>query len=131
MTQRLERREQTILFLNRRGYSTSLLCPNAVMSRVPELFRCPSRSIAGGEIALSHLRPSAEVPRVCPDAKCRNPEIRYSGLGTEKVEDTLTKVISPRHITRMDSDTLKRKNDYRRILGDFRAGKIDFSSARK
>jgi primosomal protein N' (replication factor Y) len=66
-----------------------------------------------------------KVPSVCPNEKCRNPAIRYSGLGTEKVEDTLTKLFPHARIKRMDSDTLKRKEDYRRILGDFRSGKID------
>jgi primosomal protein N' (replication factor Y) len=62
---------------------------------------------------------------VCPKPKCGNPAIRYSGLGTERVEDTLSKVFPHARIRRMDSDALQRKEDYRRILGDFRLGKID------
>jgi primosomal protein N' (replication factor Y) len=62
---------------------------------------------------------------LCPEPKCRNPAIRYAGLGTERVEDTLTKLFPRARVKRMDSDTLKRKEDYRRILGDFRTGKID------
>jgi primosomal protein N' (replication factor Y) len=69
-----------------------------------------------------HEKPA---PVVCPEAKCRNPAIRYAGLGTEKVEDTLAKLFPRARVKRMDSDTLKRKEDYRRILGDFRTGKID------
>jgi primosomal protein N' (replication factor Y) len=65
------------------------------------------------------------VPVACPNAKCRNPRIRYAGLGTQKVEETLAKLFPDARVTRMDSDALKRKDDYRRILGDFRAGKID------
>src|SRR5207245_1106215 len=65
------------------------------------------------------------VPRVCPEANCGNPAIRYSGLGTERVEETLGKLFARARIRRMDSDALKRKEDYRRILGDFRQGKID------
>jgi primosomal protein N' (replication factor Y) len=65
------------------------------------------------------------VPRACPEPKCANPAIRYSGLGTEKVEDTLTRLFPHARIKRMDSDALKKKDDYRRILGDFRVGKID------
>src|SRR4029079_4206427 len=65
------------------------------------------------------------VPPVCPHEKCRNPEIRYSGMGTQKVEETLTKLFPHARIKRMDSDALKRKDDFRRILGDFRAGRID------
>ena len=46
-------------------------------------------------------------------------------MGTQKVEDTLAKLFPHARIKRMDADTMKRKDDYRRILGDFRAGKID------
>src|SRR5213076_1742913 len=67
----------------------------------------------------------ANAPTLCPDVKCRNPEIRYSGLGTEKIEATLVKLFPQARVRRMDSDALKRKDDYRRILGDFRTGKID------
>jgi primosomal protein N' (replication factor Y) len=65
------------------------------------------------------------VPTNCPNPKCRNPEIRYAGLGTQKVEETLAKLFPHARIKRMDSDALKRKDDFRRILGDFRSGKID------
>ena len=63
--------------------------------------------------------------RSVPNAKCRNPAIRYSGLGTERVESTLAALFPRARIKRMDSDTLKRKEDYRRVLGDVRTGKID------
>jgi primosomal protein N' (replication factor Y) (superfamily II helicase) len=65
------------------------------------------------------------VPSICPNASCGNPKIRYAGLGTQKVEDTLLKLFPHARTVRMDSDALKRKEDFRRILGDFRAGKID------
>ncbi len=126
ITQRLERGEQTILFLNRRGFSTSLQCP--CCGYVAE---CPNCSVSltyhrKAQILACHVCGHTEpVPSVCPDAKCRNPQIRFSGLGTEKVEDTLVKLFPTARIKRMDSDALKRKDDYRRILGDFRTGKID------
>ncbi len=126
IAQRLERREQVILFLNRRGYSTSLQCPLCGY-----VAGCPNCSIS-----LTYHRPdqklrchicahSEPVPRTCPNPKCRNPEIRYAGLGTQKVEETLTKLFPHARIKRMDSDALKRKDDFRRILGDFRVGKTD------
>jgi primosomal protein N' (replication factor Y) len=124
--QRLERREQTILFLNRRGYSTSLQCP--VCGYVAG---CPNCSVSltyhRQEQKLScHICGHTEqVPAVCPDPKCRNPDIRFAGLGTQKVEETLKKLFPGARARRMDSDALKRKEDYRRILGDFRAGRID------
>lgn len=126
ISKRLERREQTILFLNRRGYSTSLQCP-----KCGYVAQCPNCSVSltfhrRAALLMCHIcGHSAAAPAVCPEKSCRNPEIRYSGLGTEKVEDTLNKLFPHARITRMDSDTLKRKEDYRRILGDFRAGKID------
>jgi primosomal protein N' (replication factor Y) len=124
--QRLEKREQVILFLNRRGFSTSLLCPQCGY-----VAGCPNCSVSltfhrAAQKLLCHIcGHSVEAPRICPEPKCRNPAIRYSGLGTERVEDTLCKLFPQARIKRMDSDVLKRKEDYRRILGDFRTGKID------
>jgi primosomal protein N' (replication factor Y) (superfamily II helicase) len=123
---RLERDEQVILFLNRRGYSTALQCP-----KCGYVAGCPNCSVS-----LTYHRPeqrlrchicgyNTSVPASCPNPKCRNPEIRYSGIGTQKVEETLVKLFPHARIKRMDSDALKRKDDFRRILGDFRAGKTD------
>jgi primosomal protein N' (replication factor Y) len=123
---RLEQKEQVILFLNRRGYSTSLQCP--LCGFVAE---CPNCSVSltyhrQEQKLCCHICAHVEpVPAACPNEKCRNPAIRYSGLGTQKVESTLAKLFPHGRIVRMDSDALKRKEDYRRILGDFRVGKID------
>jgi primosomal protein N' (replication factor Y) len=126
ITQRLERKEQTILFLNRRGYSSSLVC-----EKCGHICGCPNCSLA-----LTYHRPeqvlrchicgySERVPQVCPNEKCKNPGIRYSGLGTQKVEDILGKLFPQARVRRMDADVMKRKDDYRLVLGEFRAGKID------
>lgn len=126
ITRRLERREQTILFLNRRGWSSSLQCPQC--GYVAE---CPNCSVSltyhrAAQRLLCHICAyAAPAPRQCPQPSCRNPAIRYTGLGTERVEDTLTKLFPHAAVRRMDSDVLKRKDDFRRILGDFRTGKID------
>ena len=126
ITQRLERKEQTILFLNRRGYSSSLLC-----EKCGHVCGCPNCSVA-----LTYHRPEQvlrchvcghheRVPPACPNEKCKNPGIRYSGLGTQKVEEVLGKLFPAARIRRMDADVMKRKDDYRRVLGEFRAGRID------
>ncbi|MBI3851423.1 MAG: primosomal protein N' [Verrucomicrobia bacterium] len=126
ITQRLERKEQTILFLNRRGFATSLQCP--LCGYVAE---CPNCSVSLTyhrriqKLCCHICGHDAPVPAVCPNQKCRNPAIRYAGLGTEKVEHTLTKLFPHARVQRMDSDIMKRKEDYRRTLGDFRTGKID------
>jgi primosomal protein N' (replication factor Y) len=126
ITQRLERKEQTILFLNRRGYSTSLQCPACGY-----VAGCPNCSVS-----LTYHRQEQKicchicgfvdkVPTVCPSPGCGNPQIRFAGLGTQRVEETLTKLFPHARIRRMDSDSLKRKDDFKRILSDFRVGKID------
>jgi primosomal protein N' (replication factor Y) (superfamily II helicase) len=126
ITQRLEKGEQTILFLNRRGYSSSLVC-----EKCGHVCECPNCSLA-----LTYHRPeqllrchicnwSEAVPKICPNEKCKNPGIRYSGLGTQKVEDVLGKIFPRARVKRMDADVMKRKEDYRRVLDPFKHGDID------
>ncbi len=123
---RIERKEQTILFLNRRGYSTSLIC-----EKCGQVEECPHCSVAltyhrSASQLLCHIcGHEASVPAVCRNPACANPAIRYSGLGTERVEEVLGKMFPKAVVRRMDSDTLKRKNDFKEILSDFRTGKID------
>ena len=126
ITQRLERGEQTILFLNRRGYSTSLQCPKCGF-----VAECPNCSVSltyhriDQKLSCHICGHSEKVPAVCPEPKCKNPAIRYAGTGTQKVEEILAKLFPKARVKRMDADTMKRKDDYRHVLGDFRAGKID------
>ena len=126
ITQRLERGEQTILFLNRRGYSTSLQCP-----KCGHVCGCPNCSISltyhrlEQKLSCHICGHSEKVPALCPNDSCKNPAIRFAGTGTQKVEETLGKLFPNARIHRMDADTMKRKDDYRKILGDFRVGKID------
>ena len=126
ITQRLERGEQTMLFLNRRGYSTSLQC-----RKCGYVAGCPNCSVSltyhrNAQKLLCHICGHEErVPTKCPGADCGDPGIRFSGAGTERVEDTLAKRFPKARIRRMDSDTLKRKDDFRIILNEFRTGKID------
>src|SRR3984957_13896177 len=126
INQRLDRGEQTILFLNRRGYSTSLQCP-----KCGYVCNCPNCSLAltfhrqEQKLACHICGHVEKVPLVCPNGKCKNPSIRFSGTGTQRVEETLAKLFPKARIKRMDADTMKRKDDYRKVLGDFRAGKTD------
>ncbi len=124
MQARFERREQTILFLNRRGYSSSMLCRKC--GHVEECTHC---SIAltyhrADEMLRCHLcgdqRPA---PARCPE--CGAPDIRWRGLGTQRVEETVRRVLPRARVERMDADTMTKKNRFREILGDFRLGKID------
>ncbi len=126
ITQRLERGEQTILFLNRRGYSTSLQCP-----KCGYVAQCPNCSVsltyhrAEQKLSCHICGHNEKVPAVCPEPKCKNPAIRFAGTGTQKVEEVLAKLFPKARVKRMDADTMKRKDDYRRVLGDFKVGKTD------
>lgn len=124
MHDRFEKREQTILFINRRGYSSSMLCKQC--GHVEE---CPHCSIAltyhrTDETLRCHLcgeqRPA---PVRCP--QCGAPDIRWRGLGTQRVEEAVKRVMPRARVERMDTDTMGRKNRFREILAEFRAGKID------
>ena len=124
ITARLEKREQTILFLNRRGFSTSLLCSNCGEAR-----DCPNCSVAltfhrGAARLTCHLcGHTAAVPKKCP--ACSQDALIYSGFGTEKVEANVAQLFPDATVRRMDADTMSRKDAYRETLHAFRAGKID------
>lgn len=126
ITARLEAGEQTILFLNRRGYSVSLQCPLCGY-----VAGCPHCSISltyhrqAGQLRCHICGHTEAAPQACPQPNCQNPQIRFAGIGTQRVEETLRKLFPQARVQRMDSDALKRKEDYRRILHAFRLGKID------
>jgi primosomal protein N' (replication factor Y) len=124
ITARLEKHEQTILFLNRRGFSTSLLCSNCGEAR-----NCPNCSVAltfhrGAARLTCHLcGHTAAVPKKCP--ACSQDALIYSGFGTEKVEANVTHLFPQAVVRRMDADSMSRKDAYRETLHAFRSGKID------
>ena len=63
------------------------------------------------------------APHQCPE--CKSPNIRKRGLGTQKIEEVIQKILPRARIVRMDADSMSKKNLYRKILNDFRVGKID------
>lgn len=124
MQARFERREQTILFINRRGYSSSMLCTKC--GHVEECVHC---SIAltyhrADEMLRCHLCGDQKpAPARCP--QCGAPDIRWKGLGTQRVEEAVRRVLPRARIERMDTDAMAKKNRFREVLAQFRAGKID------
>jgi primosomal protein N' (replication factor Y) len=121
---RLEKREQTILFLNRRGFSTSLLCSNCGEAR-----DCPNCSVAltfhrhMARLSCHLCGHTATVPKKCPE--CGKDALIYAGFGTEKVESTVSHLFPKANVRRMDADSMTRKDAYRETLRSFRTGKID------
>ncbi|MBL9208465.1 MAG: primosomal protein N' [Opitutaceae bacterium] len=124
MHARFERREQTILFINRRGYSSSMLC-----TKCGHAEECRHCSITmtyhrSDETLRCHLcGDSRPAPNRCP--KCGAPDIRWKGLGTQRVEESVRRVLPKARIERIDADTMAKKNRFRELLGEFRTGKID------
>ncbi len=126
ITQRLARNEQTILFLNRRGFSSSLVCPACGF-----VCECPNCSLAltfhrAEDQLICHMcGHRKKAPQRCPQPDCREPAIRQRGLGTEQVEDVVARVFPQARVARMDADTMGRKDAHRDALHAFKIGKTD------
>jgi primosomal protein N' (replication factor Y) len=122
--QRLENGEQTIVLLNRRGFSSFVAC-RACGERV----ECMNCSVTltfhkRDRRLLCHYCGYAEkVPSVCP--KCSSEHIYFMGLGSERVEEELHRDFPTARIARLDRDTVTGKRQYETILHDFREGNYD------
>jgi primosomal protein N' (replication factor Y) len=124
LEQRLERGEQSILFLNRRGFARSLQC-----HKCGHVCECPHCSVAltyhrTDERLVCHVcGHQAIVPRKCPE--CKDPAITMQGYGTQKVEEIMAKVLPQAKIARIDADAMRRKHALRDMLNAFKSHKID------
>jgi len=121
---RLERSEQAMLFLNRRGYSTALSCP--LCGKVLE---CQDCSVAmkyhkKNETLLCHVC-GRSMPALSTCPFCRTSTLSHHGIGTQKVERVLKKVFPEIRVLRMDYDTTRQKDSHFKILRDFKVGKAD------
>ena len=120
----LKRREQSILFLNRRGFASFLLCRDCGFT-----FQCPNCDIsltyhhAGRYLQCHHCDHRRRAPEACP--KCHGPRIRPFGLGTEKVEEAVHKQFPQARTLRMDRDTMSRKGAHAETLRAFKRGEAD------
>jgi primosomal protein N' (replication factor Y) len=121
---RLDRHEQSIIFLNRRGFSTSLQCPQC-----GHVEMCPNCSVTltfhrrDARLRCHLCNHAAPVPHACP--QCGHAPYHYSGTGTEKIEQTLVETFPHARIARMDSDNMRGKDAYAKTLGDFAEGRLD------
>ncbi len=122
--ERLERAEQVILLLNRRGYSSFVQC--RACGHVSE---CPNCSISltfhrvTGRIVCHHCRHEEAAPARCP--RCGSDELSYRGLGTEQVERIVAETFPGARIARMDVDTTSGKWSHHEILGRVGRGEVD------
>jgi primosomal protein N' (replication factor Y) (superfamily II helicase) len=121
---RLERGEQSVLFLNRRGYSTFVICRDC--GHVEE---CPHCDISltfhkkSGVLRCHYCGFEKQSPKSCPS--CESSYIRFFGTGTQKIEEELNKLLPEARVIRMDVDTTSRKGMHEKLLNQFGEGKAD------
>lgn len=124
LEKRLEAGEQSIIFLNRRGFSTFVQCREC--GYVMECEHCDiSLTYHEREQILKchYCNYTTKVPDVCPD--CGSKYIKHFGIGTQQVEEVLSEIFPTAEVVRMDRDTTTRKGSYRKILSRFKQGEID------
>ena len=120
----LKQKRQTILFLNRRGYSTFIMCRNCGYT-----VKCPNCNISmtyhsyEKKLKCHYCGHEENIVTVCPE--CHSDKIRYFGTGTQKLEQEIHKQFPEASTIRMDIDTVTKKNSHEVILNTFRNQNID------
>lgn len=120
----LNNKEQIILFLNRRGFSTFVSCRECGY-----VFKCNHCDIAltyhskGDYLSCHYCGEKYQVPTICP--KCKSKYVKYFGVGTERIEKEVKKYFSDAKILRMDFDTTRKKDSYEHIYNTFKNGDAD------
>ncbi len=115
---------QTMLLLNRRGYSWFLLCRSCGQTQ-----RCLNCSVSltyhrrEHRLICHYCGYSAAIPSVCP--ACGSEYLSYVGEGTEKIEQKFAELFPGARVARLDRDVARRRSEFLRVLSDFRKGKID------
>lgn len=120
----LRKGEQTMLFLNRRGYATFVSCRSC-----GHVMTCPECDITytyhakENALVCHYCGRRADIPKVCPE--CGSRYIRYFGTGTQKIEEETRKLFPEARILRMDLDTTMTKHSHEKILEAFGKGEAD------
>ena len=120
----IDNKKQTILFLNRRGYSTFIMCRSCGY-----IVKCKNCNIPltyhsfGNTLKCHYCGYETSSVKVCPE--CQSEKIKYFGTGTQKVEEELKKMFPDITTIRMDIDTVSKKNSHEEILSEFKEKNID------
>lgn len=120
----LNNKKQTILFLNRRGFSTFVMCRDC--GYTAKCKRCNislTYHIKEDKLKCHYCGYEMNNPKVCPQCKSKN--IKYFGSGTQKLEDLVKKMFPEASTIRMDIDTVSKKNSHEQILNKFKNENID------
>ena len=120
----LERKEQTILFLNRRGYSTFIMCRDC--GYVAKCKNCNislTYHMSENKLKCHYCGYEEKVIKECPE--CSSKKVKYFGTGTQKLEEEIHKLFPEASTIRMDIDTVSKKNSHEEILNTFKNDNID------
>ena len=120
----LERKEQVILFQNRRGFAPMIECHTC--GWVPKCKNCDvSLTYHKGlnQLTCHYCGCTYQVPRSCP--ACGGVELQHKGFGTERIEDDIQLIFPEAKVARMDLDTTRTRSAYEKIIADFEQGKTD------
>ena len=121
---RLARKEQSLLFVNRRGFAPSLLCAACGWKAMCE--RCDARLVLHRDIRrmrCHHCGASAAVPPSCP--QCGNQDLLPQGYGTQRLEQALKLLFPGAAIARIDRDSTRRKGSFAALRDDIESGELD------
>lgn len=124
MKRNLKNGRQTILFLNRRGFYTVLVCRECGY-----IARCPQCSVSltyhkSKRQMVCHICGYTSPPeRNCP--LCKSKELIFTGRGTQRIEEQIKKIFPAARVRRMDTDAVGARDSHRKILNEFKAGRID------
>lgn len=123
MEERLAKKEQMILFLNRRGYAGFVSCRSCGL-----VMKCPHCDVSlskhmGGKLVCHYCGYETREPEKCPE--CGSPYIMGFKAGTQQIEQNLCKTFPGIRVLRMDGDTTRQKGSYERILSAFAEGEAD------
>lgn len=122
--EKLSRKEQVILLLNRRGFSTFITCSNCGYT-----YKCPSCDItltfhkSTNNLICHYCGYQKKKDEVCPE--CHEASLNYYGLGTEKLEEKIKEMYPDARVVRMDQDTTRNKGSHEKIIGEFKEYKYD------
>lgn len=115
---------QSILFLNRRGHSTFVLCRDCGwVARCPECDVSLTYHSPGADLMCHYCGHHSTAPESCP--ACSGHRVRYFGAGTQKIEDEVTRFYPEARVIRLDADVVRRRGEAGRALALFASGQAD------
>ncbi len=120
----IKKKEQSIIFQNRRGYAPYLNCEEC--NWIGECHQCAvslTHHLYENTLVCHYCGYTETVPKVCP--VCESTKLKSMGVGTEKIEDDLQEIFPESRILRMDLDTTRSKNAYQNIISEFAEGEVD------